>query len=235
MINRNSAVCVCVGIYGAYCSVGCYCEGAERPLLQNHHSFSRLFWLESSFHQHLVVCLLLSNSLSSWEFGLSKEKGLSQTLKGWKQTTLKTSLSVALPSAICWQVLGSVCNKRPLAGMLAQSYKARAWWFCNLTWFLSNCKGSSINRLLSYECRWYEICVFVCVHNNILTSCFHISNLKWLYHFIIRKKCRGGGRWKGYFYSGMFLIFRKLEVILYLWKVTFHSIPEKKKIMGLVL
>lgn len=159
---------------------------------------------------------------------------MSQTLKGWKRTPLKTSLSVALPSAKGWHVLSALFVTRGL------------WLECwcrvirqgpdgFVTWFLSNCKGRSINRLLLYECRWYEICVFVCVHNNILTSCFHISNLKWLYHFIIRKRCRGGGGWKGcYFYSGMFLIFRKLEVILYLWKVTFHSIPEKI-IMGLVL
>lgn len=83
--------------------------------------------------------------------------------------------------------------------------------------FLSNCKGRSINRRLSYECKWREMLTcFVHVHNDRFTSGFPISNLKWLYHFVIRK--RGGmgeGREGCYFYSGMSLIFRNLEVILY--------------------
>lgn len=75
---------------------------------------------ESPFHR-LVVCLSLSSSLSSWEFGLSKEEAMSQSPRSWKRAPPESSLPAAFSSARHDHGLSAVWKKTPPAGMFVQS------------------------------------------------------------------------------------------------------------------
>ena len=69
--------------------------------------------------------------------------------------------SPLLPQNVERILFALFAKEMPLAGMFVQSSKTRASLFCNSisTFFLSNCKGRSINRFLSHECKWCEILV----------------------------------------------------------------------------
>lgn len=152
---------------------------------------------------HLVTWFSLYAFLSSWELGLrlSKEERMSPALRSCRSphrgSTARSPFSKC-PSVALFE------KKLPWPGKCVQLW-ARACLFCNVTLFSWHCKGRSIKGLLSHDCKWCEILMYFVHVHNIFTSSFHNSNLKWLYHFIIRK----------------------LEVILYLWKLTFHPFPEK--------
>lgn len=113
---------------GTWCSAGCYCKGAGCPLLE----LSPLFFQPANLTR--VPISSASGYLFAFHHPLSsvvenlvhvcqKEEGMSQTLKSWRRTPWKISLSAA--PFFC-KTLGKWCllclqKMMPLAGIVCSN------------------------------------------------------------------------------------------------------------------